>query len=385
MRVCVIGAGVIGAAIATELARRGAEVVLLDSGWAGGGTSSTSFAWANANGKEPESYYLINARGLEAHHRAAVDGATWFRGTGHLEIAVDPVHEKHLRRRVEALERRGYATEWLEADDARRISPDLIVPDHAAAIAFFPHEGHVFPALYLAQVLGTARGLGVDVHESTRVVGFEEAGEGVEVVTDAGERFAADRVVLAAGRWSGEVARLAGASVPLTTFSEPGDITVGYLWQTNPVTARLDTLVTTPWLNLRPEGGGRILLQALDLDATAAPEVPLDPQGDIAAEMLSRLRAVLHGTSGARIVSGTVGQRVMPRDGRTICGPTVEAPWLYSVATHSGVTLAPFLGPAVAAELFGEVEPLLEDFRPKRFVSGDRYQTPITPRKPGEQ
>ncbi|MDT7635737.1 MAG: hypothetical protein QOC83_25, partial [Pseudonocardiales bacterium] len=73
MHVVVIGAGVIGLSVATELARRGASVTVVEQEAPGVGTSATSYAWVNANNKEPRDYYELNLAGLEAHHRLARD------------------------------------------------------------------------------------------------------------------------------------------------------------------------------------------------------------------------------------------------------------------------------------------------------------------------
>ncbi|MCS5654718.1 MAG: FAD-dependent oxidoreductase, partial [Dehalococcoidia bacterium] len=49
--VTVVGAGIVGSAIAYTLARRGAAVTVIDKGQPGGGATSHSFAWINATAK----------------------------------------------------------------------------------------------------------------------------------------------------------------------------------------------------------------------------------------------------------------------------------------------------------------------------------------------
>lgn len=73
-RVIVVGGGILGTAIALGLSRRGAEVTVLEAASLGSGTTSTSYAWLNANGKEPHSYYAINRAGIEAHQALAAPG-----------------------------------------------------------------------------------------------------------------------------------------------------------------------------------------------------------------------------------------------------------------------------------------------------------------------
>lgn len=398
-RIVVVGAGIVGSSIGLNLAEQGAQVTVLEAATPGAGTTSTSYAWVNSNGKEPESYYAINRAGLLAHREFASvpagrrnEGAEgWFLPTGHLEIAADAAHEEDVRRRADALKARGYQVEELSAEQVRELEPGLVLPEQPRAMILFPEEAYLYPLRYLAQALHRLRQAGGTLLTGARVTGFAAPDAGtspagpVTVQLEDGRSLEADQVVLAAGRWTGKLAAAVGAEVPLAEFQEPGDVTVGYLARTTAVPHPLQRLLTSPWLNARPDGGGRLLLQALDLDLTADPRDVPGPDSELAAEFLRRLRAVLPDAAGAQIEEIVVGQRVMPADGKTIASPVPGVPWMYAVATHSGVTLAPFLGRAVAAEVLGNAEPLLEDFRLDRFREGVPAEPPRGPRKPGEQ
>lgn len=386
MKVAVVGAGVIGATVAARLAQRGADVILLDQGHPGSGTTSTSYAWVNSNGKEPPAYYHINRAGLEAHTRLSPrDDSGWLGLGGHVEMAVDDHHRDNLQARIARLRSWGYAVEELTGDQAKELLPDLVLPDDVQLIAHYAEEGYAYPHKYLAHMLGEARDAGVSVRTGSAVTSLKPSGTGAEIGLADGSSFTVDKVVSAVGRWTQKFAALAGANVPVREFSTPGDVVVGYLAVTNPLPVRLSRLITSPWLNVRPAGGGRLMLQALDLDATADPTSVPGPDSELAQTFIARLRALLVNTEGARIEEIVVGQRAMPDDGRTISGPVPEAPWLYVIATHSGVTLAPYLGEAVTAEIFGEKQDALEEFRIERFLSDSTYGQPYTPRKPGEQ
>ncbi|OLF12109.1 hypothetical protein BLA60_08810 [Actinophytocola xinjiangensis] len=383
MDVVVIGAGVVGVSVASALARRGAAVTLVERDVPGTGTSSTSYAWVNANGKEPRAYHDLNLAGLRAHHELAAGGVDWFHGNGHVEFAMDDNHRRDLRARVERLTGRGYPVEQITPDRARALLPGVNIPDDCDTIAHFTQEAHCYPLPYLAHQLRLAREAGARVRTRTGVTGLRATATGCAVTLDDGSVLTADTVVSCTGRWSAELGALAGVDVPVLGFGEPGDVTVGYLAETDPVPVELSRLVTSPWLNVRPAGGGRLQLQALDLDATADPGVPPDPA--VGAELLTRARALIRDLDAAVINRVLVGQRAMPADGRTIAGRHPDAPWLYVVATHSGVTLAPFLGPAVAGEVLGGEEELFAAFRPERFAGAAEITPPRTPRKPGQQ
>lgn len=382
-RSIVIGGGIVGLSIAAELAMRGSAVSLVEAGRVAGGTTSTSYAWVNANGKEPYSYFQLNEAGMRAHEQLAEGAETGFVQTGHLEIASEETHAIDLCRRAERLADLGYRVDEITPEAALNLEPGLILPETPRAIILFPDEGYVYPALYTAEAVSRLRHMGVMVYESMPVASVGP--ESGLVTLRNGESLTADDVVIAAGRWSAELVQSAGGYAPLIQYATPGDLTVGYLLRTRPLTAKLSRVVTTSWLNFRPEGGGRLLLQGLDLDATANPDEQPAADGHVSHEMLARLERVLADGRGAAVEEVAVGVRVMPKDGRTLAGQVPGSPWLYVAATHSGVTLAPFLGEAVAEEILGGQEPLLDNFRPKRFVDGTTFGAPRRPRRPGEQ
>lgn len=372
--VVIIGAGVVGVSVAAELGRRGATVTLVDRDLPGAGTSSTSYGWVNANAKEPRGYYDLNLAGMRAHRELAAHGGEWLRANGHVEFAVDDPHRRVLLASMERLARRGYAVEEITVRRARELLPGTNIPADCGPIAYFADEAHCFPLRYLAFMLHRAVGAGVRVITRTPVTGLRATGAGGEVMLADGSVLAADAVVSCAGRWTGELAAMAGVEVPMLRFTAPGDVTVGYLAETGPVPVELDRLVTSRRLSARPAGGGRLLLQAPELDASADPGNVPSPASPVAAEMLARARSLFRDAEAAVISKLVVGQRAIPADGHTIVGRHPHAPWLYVVATHSGVTLAPLLGARVATEVLGGEEDLFTEFRPDRFFDA------VTPR-----
>lgn len=381
MRAIVIGAGVVGAAVAAGLTRRGASVTVLEAAYPGAGTTGTTFAWVNSANKEPEPYFALNHAGVRAHHALADGGAPWFSPTGNLERATTDEHRGVLAARLERLGRRNYPARRLTAAQARELEPDLVAPADAE-YAFYPEEGHTQPLLLLARLLGEARDRGAVVRTDAVVSEVD----GGMVRTAAGSRYDADVVVSCAGRWTMTVAALAGAHVPMLDPDLAGSVTAGLLITTVPVSVRLSRMLTTSRLNVRPDGGGRLLLHALDLDAAVDPTAPPLPDGDVVRSVVGRLGNVLDGVGGVAGVAverARIGQRAIPADGRTVAGFTSDRH--YVVATHSGVTLAPLLADLVAGEIFGVESPMLASFRPDRFATGTPYATPLPARHPGEQ
>jgi hypothetical protein len=71
--IVVIGAGIMGASIAYHLAKRGAQVTILEKEAPASGTTRNSFAWMNSSGKSPRSYYELNLAGMLGWRRLELE------------------------------------------------------------------------------------------------------------------------------------------------------------------------------------------------------------------------------------------------------------------------------------------------------------------------
>src|SRR5271170_5851886 len=117
-KVIVIGAGVMGASAAFQLAQAGADVTVLEAGRVGGGTSGISFAWTNSHNKPPRAYHDLNVAGMRAHAGLREEfGATpWWHSGGSVEW--EPPEERAAQAaNVERLRSWGYAAEWITRRD----------------------------------------------------------------------------------------------------------------------------------------------------------------------------------------------------------------------------------------------------------------------------
>lgn len=372
MKIAVIGLGVLGAATARALALAGAQVTVFERTAPLAGTSNTSFAWVNSHSKNPRPYHELNVAGMAEHTALASSPgpcAPWLTVGGNLEWAESPAGAERLAASVRELEERDYPAEWIGPSRARELVPDLLVPDGVRDIAHYPTEGHLIPALLVARLWGEARENGAELRCPAEVVSVSETGDGVRISSAYGEIATADAVVFAAGRWTESLTGTTGHRVAMADPDVAGSATVGLLGYTAALPTRLNAVLTTPTLNVRPDGGGRLVVQGLDLDADADPANPPAVDGFHAQELCRRLRGLLSGTSGAVLESLRVGQRSMPGDGLTVAGFLGESGRLYVLATHSGVTLGPLLGRLAADEVVkGETASELRDFRPDRLV-----------------
>lgn len=366
MRVLILGAGVIGASIAYWLTVAGAQVTLVDQSAPGGGTTSTSFAWLNANRKPPAPYQALNAQGIQAHRRLANDlgAGRWLHATGMLR-GVPEAETDELTAHIAELQQSGYPAERIDPLQAKALEPAVAWPQ-GMAFAHFPQEGWAHGPLLVKALVTAVQARGAAVLRGDGVVALEMAGERVDGVRLASStRLEADVTVIASGRWSDRVASLAGLRLPLAP-------TCGLLTVTEPLQRGPGSVVYAPGVHFRPDGDGRVVLQDDETDATVGPDTPPDPHLPGCIELLRRAAEYLPDLKGTEISEARVGIRALPADGYPIVGFVPQRGNLYVAVTHSGMTLGPLLGEIVADEISqGTRDARLATFRPDRCVVED--------------
>jgi glycine/D-amino acid oxidase-like deaminating enzyme len=372
MQVVVVGAGVIGAAVAFRLAQAGARVTVLEGAdRVGAGTSGRSFAWTNSNGKTPKPYHDLNVAGMRAHSALGDEfGATpWWHGGGNLEWRATDSARAELNSRVERLRAWGYAVEWVTPDRLHELESDIdlnAVGD--APIAFYPLDGWLDPIVYVHAMLRLAAAHGAVLRTEAHVEHvLADNGRVRGVALRGGEQVEAEWVVNCAGRWADTlaVAHMPRLRVPLAP-------TLGLLVFTPPVASGLQRVVHAPLINMRPDGAGRLMLHADDIDDALAAGSDPGVGSPLVQEMLRRAAAVLPAIGQVSAEAVRVGIRAIPADGLSAVGAMPGVDGYYVVVTHSGVTLSAFLASAVAAEIVNDSrERQLEPFRPARLVEGD--------------
>ena len=372
--VAIIGAGIVGAAIAWRLATRGVQVILLDKGQPGLGASSHSFAWVNAGAKEPIGYHNLNRRSLEMWPRFAADigdhgdpGSVGLRWGGKVSWESDPVAAEGLVARVRQLQSWGYPSRMIDSGELKRLEPALEIGEVAAA-EFSPNEGQVEPQMVVDACLRRLDEMGCEICTDTGVSGFERHDDGriKGLVTTSGSR-EVDSVVIAAGTETTGLAALAGVNVPQA--ESPGVVI-----RTNPLPPLLHNVpvVYAPALgdgrreiHLRQCADGRLMIGEGDQESLAEDDTQAH-----ADDLLARACRYLPGLTHAEATPVPVGWRPMPLDGYPVMGFTSEAPNLYVALTHSGITLAPALSQLAAQEICDgtPADAVLGPYRPQRFA-----------------
>ncbi len=366
MHVAVIGAGIVGTSIAYECAKAGAAVTVFDASRLGGDASATSLGWTNATSKNPASYYDLNVAGMRAHLELRRDfGQTpWYWQTGSLEWRTTPEGREWQRGNFKLMKGRGYGIEWIDGRRLAQMEPDIdLAAIGDAPIAYYPEEGYVDPVLYCAWLLRRAESQwNARLRPHTRIAEVETRNNRtVAVRTAEGERVPADCVVNCTGSLAG--VSLGVPALPMTT-------SFGLLGFTPPAPLTLRSQFHADDLDVRPDGAGRLMIHKASVETglTSADAVATD--GPEAMELLAETRKILPALRDIRLEAVRTTRRPMPKDGFTCIGAMPGLDGYYVATTHSGVTLSPFLGRALAGEIvLDRPEPALAPFTPERFFA----------------
>ena len=366
MRVAVIGAGIVGASVAFRLAEsRAVRVWIIDGSGPANGTTSTSFAWVNANDKTPRDYFELNRAGLEEHLRLCDElpgGAPWIHPGGNLEWTGDEESLEALTNRVERLRSWGYAAEWRKARHVNEaLEPNVAFPSPDTPVAFFSEEVWIDAPRLTNTFVRLACQRGAEARFGVAVKEIEtDGGTASALLLQDGERLPVDAVVNAAGPDADKVAALLGRTLPL----RPKE---GLLVRLAAEVTPINRIVHSPRVHLRPDGPGGVIAHHGSIDQKFEDE---GASGEfLSRELLERARRVVPTLEGAKAEDVRVGLRPMPKDGLPCVGAVSELPGYYEAVTHSGVTLGPLLGRLLAREILGgEVDSLISLFRPARFA-----------------
>ncbi|HEX9647877.1 MAG TPA: FAD-dependent oxidoreductase [Alphaproteobacteria bacterium] len=349
-RVVVIGAGIVGSALAYHLARRGRDgIVVLDRG--------PLFDTGGSTGHAPGLVFQTSSSRLltrlarmsvRLYRALRLDGAPGWRAVGGIEVATTDARLADLHRKL------GSARSWGVAEAA------LITPAEVAARLPLIDRGRILGGLWVpgdgvadgprlcralarrAEATGAARFQG-----ETEVTGFEvSAGRLRAVLTDCGA-IETEVAVICAGLWSPGIGKLAGISVPLVavehqlarTTALPALAGTGEDEIAHPILRHQDQDLYVRQVGDRYVIGSYRhaprLVEADDLGATALrPFTAAD-----FAPAFAEAKALLPLVADARIDHAINGMFSFTPDGLPLLGPTeVDGLWLGAAVwvTHAG-------------------------------------------------
>ena len=266
LKIGIIGAGVVGLAVAWRLATRGARVEVFDRGAAGAGATDAAAGMLAACAEaEPGEEALIalgrqsQARwpsfAVELLQQSGIDVALRTEGT--LIVALTADDQARLNHHLAFQHRLGLPVQWIGPADARRLEPHLT--SNLVGAVWSPQDHQVDNRKLVSALRIAAEGAGAIVREHTLVKEISITSNRTSGVILAGEqRVSADVVVLAAGAWSREIAGL-----PLELRPPVRPIKGQMLAVRMDVTAPLlSHVVWAPGVYLVPRCDGRLIVGA---------------------------------------------------------------------------------------------------------------------------
>lgn len=359
--VIIIGGGIIGCAIAYNLAKRDVKPLVIDkatrvgteASWAGAGILTSH---ASTNEPYPTlcraslTRYPTLAEELRAETQIDIE----FIRSGTLSVFFNQTEAAGLIGLADRRVKRGFSAEVLTAEEAWQLAPALA--KSIAGAVLFPEDAHVRnPKMVKALAKGAAK-LGARFRLGNPVTNFVKEDEHVIGVIVNGETLYADTFVIAAGCWAGTLIDQLG--VPIQVEPVRGQIV---LVETMP--PPLQHIIDGLGIYIVPRADGRILLGAtveyVGYDKTATV--------DGAKQMIDAGVAIAPQLANAAFVQTWAGLRPYVKKG-PILGylPGYDNVALATGHFKNGILLAPITGQLIAELLTtGEPSLSLQPFQPE--------------------
>ncbi|MFI6080023.1 NAD(P)/FAD-dependent oxidoreductase [Streptomyces sp. NPDC051217] len=372
-RVVIIGAGIIGAACARELAVAGFDVLVLDR--AGAAAATTSHGEGNIlvsdKGPGPELELAQLSRRLWPEVLAALTGRTSPDGVdpvewdpkGGIVVATTAEGAEALLPFAAAQRAAGVRAETMDSDALASAEPFLT--ERRTAAVYYPDDAQVQPAGAATALLADALRAGARLRTGREVLGAVTRGGRLTAVRTADGQVESDVFVNAAGPWSGEVARRLG--VPLDIRPRRGEVLV-----TTPLPPTVfHKVYDADYVGAVGSGAGDLQTSAV-VESTRAGTVLLGSSrrrvgfdDRMRPEVLSSIAAkalkLFPSLAGAQVMRAYGGFRPYVPDHLPVIGADPRLPGLWHATGHEGAGIGLSVGTArLVRELLTGAAPAID-------------------------
>jgi sarcosine oxidase, subunit beta len=367
--VLIIGGGIAGISVAWQLARRGRAAIVVDQGVGGQAATARSAGGIRRQfGTEIEIGMTTRSLPFFASVTADPDYLGGFDRFGYAFLATDAEVER-LHSAWSIQQRLGVPSIWLSPPDIRDRFPYLDA-ERLAGATFSGEDGFVDAWGVHQWLVRRARELGVELLESTAVVGIDTAGTRITRVLAQGLELRPRVVVNAAGAWARLISRMAGSDVeidPLPRVKFVTESSAG-LPKDMPLTTDLATTVF-----VRREGVGAVVgmkprLRALGFE--------FDTSQETLAWMCERAVVPLPVLRDASIAHLITGCHEVTPDGLPVAGPDDRLENLYVLGGFNGhgIMFSPGLADCLADLIVkgSSRDPAIRALGPGRFANATK-------------
>lgn len=386
--VAVVGGGVIGTAVAYYLSRQGADVILLEKGELGSGTSSACDGFVILQSKNPGVHLELGLASARIYRNLAAE-LEWdieYNPCGGLIVIERPDELQAMETFMRRQQAIGLDVTLLSGEDARRLEPNLA--SHVVGATYSPQDSQVNP---LQVVLGFAQAAarhGARLQVSTAVESLVRKNGSIEKIVIPGGCVYAQSYVLCTGVFTPSLLTPLGLELPLRprrgqlAVTEPAPSLVHHIL----LCARYIAAKYRPELLAAAEDDALRLGVGLALEQTAAGTLLVGSTREFVdwdtSTTLEGVRTVLR--HAARILPALdklhvirtfAGLRPYTPDGLPYLGLLPGVDNLYIAAGHEGdgIALAPITGQLLSELIIsGETSIPLTEFAPDRFMQGKK-------------
>lgn len=371
----IVGGGVVGCAIAYELAKRGmTNITVVEKSFIASGATGRCGAGVRQQWGLESNIFLAkkSCEILENMNEALdYDRDIDFHQGGYLLLAHSDEQWEQFLKNVELQHKNGVMTEVKTPEEARGIVPFLNVEGLKGA-TFYGKDGHADPFKVTDAYYKAAKRLGVEFLLHTEVLDIViSKGKIEKVVTTEGDIYT-ERVVNAAGGWSKDVAKMVGVDIPVV--SERHQILV-----TEPVKKMMDPMVMSFELSIycqqAPHGSFII-----GLGDTKEPKgYNMDSTWQFMQKMSSIITKLLPPLKELRIIRQWAGLYNLTPDATPILGKTEKIEGFYQAVGFSGhgFMIAPMTAILIAQQMLGlETEIDISAYDLGRYERGELIVEP---------
>lgn len=364
----VIGAGVVGSAVAYGLLRRGHKVVVLDGAESDPRASATNFGliWVQGKGPGVPAYQRLTRSASDlwptfakelAEESAPYDGnkvlPLAYERNGGLTFTFGAQEHEERARALRRLhnESGGLSLdhEMIDRKAVQALMPRFELGEDVTGASFCWRDGCVSPlALHMALWRAVTR-MGGEFRLGWSVGEVRRVGRDWRLSTPCGD-VTAGHVVLAAGLGSAVLAERFGLDAPVRP--QRGQVLASQ---------RMPRVMPLPASTLRQTADGTFMVGATKEEAGFDRSTTLEAASELARTAIRIAPALRH----MNVVRQWAGLRVMTPDGAPIYDFGENAT---AVSCHSGITLTPVHAELIVAELLGEASDRdIAALSPKRF------------------
>jgi glycine/D-amino acid oxidase-like deaminating enzyme len=373
--VLIVGAGIVGAACAFELAKAGLRVAVLEERFTSAGATGASMGHVVVMDDSEAQFSLTHySQTLWEELHEELPPKVEFERCGTIWVAADEEEMAEVRRKCAYYRARGVRAEILDSQALREAEPHLRTP--LAGGLLVEGDSVIYPPAAASFLLERAVELGASLRTGKAVIYL---GKGNARLAD-GTTLSAGRLINAAGQFSPKLTP--GIQVKprkghlLITDRYLGTVRhqlveMGYLKSAHSLTS--DSVA----FNVQPRKTGQLLIGSSRQYDTEHEEV----ESTILSRMLQRAVEYLPALASYSGIRVWTGFRPATPDKLPLIGPWLEDPTLYIATGHEGLGITTSLatGKLICAHILGQAPAIpAEPYLPSRqMVTETKVETHV--------